>query len=262
MSKVTDTSIGGGFGTLDKRYNRRFFASGIGNVTKKRTLFRREDIKNLPTYSLLTQCADAWFLLTSGEKAAWETAALACDLSGYNLFIQDKTYRLMNEIAGNATPNNYHQYLVGHLDIPEGAGDFLLKKVGNEIMSLPATLHINRNAVLTADPAGGEFIKVRFSYVYDDGGGPEWQSDELSLAKSSSWGTETLAITQQTNPTGVFYLEIEGHNVKGDFYFDNFYVSDLNGILTSDRPCEKVENKFNGIIIPAGMTYSSIYPAD
>ena len=114
--------------------------------------------------------------------------------------------------------------------------------------------------VLTADPSGGEFIKVRFSYVYDDGGGPEWQNDELNLSKSSTWDIQTLAITQQTNPTGVFYLDIESHNVKGDFYFDNFYVKDLGGYLTSDPFCDRVFDKFNGLTVPEGVTYQSDYP--
>lgn len=262
MSKVTDTTIGGGLGTPDKLFNRRYFSKGVGNVTKKRTLYRRGDKKQLPTFSFLAQCGDAWALLSDLEKEAWELAAFECDLTGYNLFIQDKVYRLINDIKGNAIPETLHQYLTGHLTIPESTGDFLLKKVGNNVILFPAELNINYKSLLDADPSGGEFLKVRFTYVYDDGGGVEWQTDEISLTKFTDWTNETLAITQQTNPTGVYYLEIEGHNVKGDLYFDNCMVSDLNGLLTSDPYCNDIENSYHGIIVPDGFTYLSEYPQD
>lgn len=262
MSKVTGTALGGGLITLDKQYNRRYFSKEIGNVTKKRTLFRRGDKSTLPTYSYLTQCADVWNLFSQGEKDAWDAAGLICGLTGYNLFIQDETWRLINEIAGEATPNIYHQYLVGKLSIPLGAGHFFLKKVGNEVLTFPAELNIDRRAVLTTDNGGGEYIKVRFSYVYDDGGGEETQNDELTLALSSSWGNEVMNITQNTNPTGVWALEIEGDKVKGDFYFDNLYVSDDAGIITNDPYCEKVGSKYHGVIVPNGVTSFSVYPED
>jgi hypothetical protein len=259
---VEGTALGGGLITLDKQYNRRFFSRELATVTKKRTLFRRGEKAILPAFSFLGQCADAWNLLDQATKDSWETAALVSGLSGYNLFIQDKTWRLMFDISGNAGPNIYHQYLIGRVFVPPDVGIFHLIKSGNQILSFPANIKISYRSILKANNGGGEYIKVRFSYVYDSGGGETWQSDELTLSTSSAWTSETLAITENTNPTGVWRLEIEGNNVKGAFYFDNFYVQDEAGIITNDPWCEQIEKKFNGIIIPEDVTFETMYPPD
>jgi len=260
MSIVSYTTIGGGLVTKDKETNRRYWWMDTSSVSRQRSIYRRSDIKTLPSFSLLGQAADAWNLLSAGDKASWEAAAGIVGLHGYNLFIQDKSYRLMNSIAGNATPSLYHQYLVGHVNIPEGAGDVYLRQSGNEILSFPASLSVNRKTVLLGDPVNGQYCKVRFSYEYDEGAGVQTQTDEISLSLSSSWGTETVVITSHTGLTGAWTLEIETHAVKGDLYFDDLFVSSLTSVLGIDPFCLNVVRYWLLIAFPFSCLLESLYP--
>lgn len=260
MPIVEYTTIGGGLIDKDKEAMKRYYMLQRSAVTKQRTKYSRADKQALADNSYIGLISEAWNALTDGERADWKTAGLVCGLDGYNLFTQDKAYRIKNSIAGNATPSIYHQYLVGHLHIDEGAGDCHFKQANTNIFTFPATLYIRFKTALLADPANGEFIKVRFKYEYDEGGGPTWQTDELSLSLSQSWNNQSLAITEHTGLTGEWSFEIETHAVKGDFYFDDFFVETASGIITRDDNCEQVEKRWQLVKYPAGATIATLYP--
>lgn len=261
MPIVSYTTISGGIADADRALLRRYYGLERSLASRKRTAFSRVELKNLPSLSYLPAIGTAWALLSDEIKASWQSAAEVVGMFGYNLFCQDKAYRIKNEIAGNADPSVFHQYLTGHLYIPESAGDTLFKQAGNGFTGFPATLYISRKTELTADPVDGEFLKVRFKYTYDEGGGETTQTDEISLALASDWAAETLPITVHTGLTGNWELEIETHAVKGDFYFDNFYILGPVDILTKDPHCEAIEKKWLLMLSPAGVMLETYYPA-
>jgi len=260
MAIVSYTTIGGGLLDKDKEVLKRYYMLQRSAVTKKRTKYSREEKQTLLDNSLIGLIADAWNNLTDDERAAWVTAGEVCGLDGYNLFTQDKAYRIKNSIEGNATPSIYHQYLVGHLHIDEGAGDTHFRQANSNIFTFPATLYIRFKTALTADPANGEFIKVRFSYEYDEGGGLMTQTDELSLSLTQAWNNQSLAITEHGGLNGEWSFEIETHAVKGDFWFDDFFVETASGIITRDENCEQVEKRWLLVKYPAGALLETIYP--
>jgi hypothetical protein len=262
MSKVSGTTIGGGLIGYDKRINRRYFSTATANVSKQRRSYSRIDRKNLPSFSLMPEACDAWNLLTSEIKNDWETAGAVCGLSGFSLFLQDKIYRIKNEIAGNETQNIYHQYKVVHLYIPEASGNVLIRQIISRTLTFPATLYLSRKAELISENGGSEFIKIRFRYFWDNLGTITEQTDELNLSLSTAWGNETLPITEQSNVTGHCELEIETDLIYGDLYYDNLYVSDINGIFSKDSNCQKSNKVYNNLIIPNGVINESIYPDD
>lgn len=260
MPLVSETTIGGGLVSRDALAVKRFSLLERRVVAKKRVVYSRGELKALPGRSLLSQVGEAWGLLSQAEKDAWSAAGAIVSMSGFNLFTQDKVYRIKHDIEGNATPSLYHQYLIGHLNIAEGSGDVLLRQVGFSVVSFPATLYLRRKLALSADPSNGEFIKVRFKYDYDEGGGVLTQSDELSLSLTDSWGSESLGITEHTGATGDWEFEIETHALKGDFYFDDFYVLGASGVITKDMYCEKVVKKWGLVEYPAGALIETLYP--
>jgi hypothetical protein len=262
MSVVEYTTMGGGLLNLDKRMIRRYFFLTKGNVGKKRLLFRRSELITLPTLSIVPQAADAWNLLTSGQKSAWGDAANESGLSAYNQFIQDKVYRIINEIAGNAVPSEFHQYLVGHLNIPTSAGHFLLRQCATDSVDLPAALHLHYKSALTDEDPGNGYLKCLFSYTYDEGGGLLTQTNEINLLLNTDWTSQNVSITNHTGLTGYWKLEFEGDKVHGDLWFDDLYCLGAYGVITKDANCERSDLVFKGLVLPAGMTCQSVYPAD
>jgi hypothetical protein len=262
MSTTQYTTIGGGLIQYDKRSLRRYFHKQNPSASKKRFTFNRLDVKNFRSMSNLSEAADAWNLLSSGSKDDWGIAGIVCGLSAYNLFQQDKIYRILNSIVGNAVPNFYHQYKVGKIIVPVSGAHFLLRQTNNQVFTFPANLTISRHAILTSTNGGGQYIKVRFSYYYDEGGGVTKQTEEISLDLASEWDSETIPITDHEGLTGLSELEIEGNLVTGSFNFDNFYVETPEGIVNKDYSCTKIESSYRGLVLPTGLTYASVYPPD
>lgn len=262
MSKVTDTTMSGGLITFDKRINRRFFSKTLGNVGKKRTHYSRSDLITLPTLSSMAEAADAWNLLTDDDKQLWEYACQQCGMTMYNLFIQDKIFRIVNSLAGNADPSLYHQGKVISITVAEGTGHFLLRMVGPETIKLPATLKVCSQTDLTTDGVGTPYLTARFRYWYDNGGGITEQTDEIDLPISETWYPRKVEITNQVGATGHWELEIEGDIVKGVIMIDNFYILQTDGILTKDAYCSEPDVYFRILVGDTGITAVKIYPPD
>lgn len=260
MAKTEYTTIGGGLIDADREMSRRYFLLKQGVASKKRFIYTRDQLANLPSYSLLTQCADAWNALSDAERTAWNEAGAVCSLQGYNLFVQDKSYRLKHSLAGNATPSLFHQYLIGHLSIPEGAGDCAFKQENLNIFTFPASIYISAKTSLTADPANGEYIKVSFIYEYDEGGGLQYDQTDIVLPLSADWADYSESLTEHTGLTGNWVFRIETHAVKGDFFFDNILVVGGGGLITKDPLCEKVNKRWMQELAPEGVAILSEYP--
>ena len=81
-------------------------------INKKDIIWRKRNLIEITDLSMLNQCAALWHSLSSGERANWDTAAAYCALTGWELFLQDTSYRLLNNLLGIAAPNIHHQYKV------------------------------------------------------------------------------------------------------------------------------------------------------
>ncbi len=230
------------------------------SVSHQRTFYRPSDLAVLPSFSLLPQAADAWNALSSSDKNDWIAAAAIVGFTGYNLFIQDKVYRIVHSIAGDAVPSLYHQYKVGHLNIPEGAGDVLLKQSGSTILPFPATLFLRRKSVLTADPANGEYVKLRFSYTYNEGGGTQTETTDIDVPLSSAWDVQSSVVTQHNGVLGPWTLELLAHAVKGDLYFDDVWVETASMVMSADPFCDRADKKWTRQTFPFGCSIESVYP--
>jgi hypothetical protein len=242
------------------KVNRRYFWMTRGSVARQRQVYRPDELKALPGYSYLTQIGTAWNALSEAVKSDWGDAGAIIGQHGYNLYVQDKSYRIKHELAGDATPSIYHQYLIGYLYVPDGAGYVLLRQSGTRVFSFPATLRVRYKSDLFNDPPGAKTAKVRFKYTYDEGAGEQTQIDEIELTKVSAWGLVELEITEHTGLTGAWELEIEIDALEGRLWFDNIWVDFVDGIFTGDPYCLEVERYWSKINFPAGCTLETIYP--
>ena|SRR3989304_10404746 len=260
MSVTVNTTIGGGLISFDKRINKRFYVTSKANVTKKRLKYTRSEIKTLPSLSNLSESADAWNLLTEEIKSNWSSAGNECGLSAYNLFSQDKIYRIINNISGNATPSTLHQYKIGHIEIPDSSGNFLLRQVGSFNLAFPASLKINVKTSLTDEDPGNGYVKVRLKYNYFSGVDELTEITEINLNLSQDWTLESQNIQQHLYQNEHWELEIEGDLVHGDLWFDNLKVSTADGIANNDPYCNKQGLSFFRLIVPEGVNIESTYP--
>jgi len=262
MTVVTSTTISGGLVTLDRKNITRYFKEDISNAAKKRWRYTRENLKTLPSYSLLSECADAWNLLNGTEKTAWASAAEKCDSFAYNLFIQDKSYRIINSIAGNAVPVLEHQYKVGHIEIPNSAGHFLYRQVGTRNFTGDGELKISYKSDLVSENGGSEYVKVRFKYTYMVGAIENTDTTEIVVNLSNVWEMFSAVVTYNAGQNNSIELEIEGDLVHGDLWFDNFNVEAVEGIITKEPFDNRPDLFFDSIIVPAGVVMETVYPDD
>jgi len=262
VTVVVGTSIGGGLGTLDQRVNRRFLNKDTFAVSRKRNKFTRKEKSDIPNESYLKLAYEAWADLTSGEQDAWVEAAEYCDSTGYNLFVQDTIYRMIHEIAGTATPSNCHQYKVGHLFVPVGAGNVLLRQSSGYTPSNRVDVNIWYKADLRSDNGGSHFCKVRFRYYALVGGVLTPQVEEFTLTLSTDWTHYLHSFVPVAGTTGGWELEVEASNVEGDLWFDNFFATDYLETSSRDKYCEQVEKYWHALNPPSGVLMETIYPDD
>jgi hypothetical protein len=259
MSIVEYTTIGGGLLGLDQRVNQRYFWIRKGTVSKKRHIYRRQELKDLKSSSAMQEAANAWNLLTIEQKNAWQEAADEIELTPYSAYLQDKMYRIKNSIVGNGTPNAFYQYLVGHLEMPASIGHFLLRQVGPDNFEFPASLHLHYKTNLNDENSPNGYLKLIFRYKYNDGGGEQVQENEINLNLTTDWTSQNVGITEHSGQIGHWEMDIEGNYINGDFWFDNIYLLGADGILTKDPHCEIQGLKYNRILFPEGMNAESIY---
>lgn len=260
MSVAVGQSISGGFSTWYKQNNTNRLNKDITVVGKKRDKYNRYERAFIPDESYLASCKILWDLLTPAEQSAWGDAGDFTDLNGYNLFVQDTTYRLKNCIPGVATPVEAHQYKIGHVSIPEGSGNVLFRQSSGYTPSGYITFNTWYKTALSNDGSSPNTIKLRFRYYYLSGGVLTPQVIELSMPLSVDWthyftGQQTVA-----NASGGNEFEIEANNVKGDLWFDNTFVEDQLNVNTHDRYCNRVDKYWLGLNLPTGVSIESIYP--
>jgi hypothetical protein len=262
MSKVTDTTMGGGFLSFDKRVNRRYYKKETGVASNKRFLFRREEKANLPLYSNMAEASDAWNLLTDEEKSAWNLAGVSCGLTAFNLFIQDKCYRIMNEISGNAVPSELHQYLVGHLHLPDLGSEVMVLQVGNGSIAWLVEMILSYKSNLINVGGGGSYIRAVINCPYVESGITLTQSVIQNLDLISDWQKVEPYYENFRLYTGYFELRIESLGIKGDLYFDNLSMRSDSGIQSKDSACNEIDKSFAKPVFPDGAILESIYPKD
>jgi hypothetical protein len=252
--------------------------------------FRRR--KGVSQKSLLPVCSEAWATLTTEQKAAWSTAGSYCNLNGWRLFVRDYCYRVVNGIEGIATPNNYHQALVGQLQIDAPADElkiiqphpstyYISKKVAgtkshyepvavNERLLLPFQIGLSYKSDLVKTQSDG-FAKfyaiVRRLYQ----GNNLSQVLEINLDLQADWKTVTNTLSfilgQYTSYSLYFHL----YHLTGTLLVDNIKAVHSSQNWVRDPSCQDIHQDFtrafyqvpahwSALIIPDGSFFESVYP--
>jgi hypothetical protein len=260
-------------------------------MVKKQTFYTKKSVKGLTARSLLPQISEAWALLSDAEKLSWSNAAAGQCKNGWCLFVQDKSLRIKNEMAGVATPSLLHQSFVGNLKIEAPADEikiiqihphfyWISKKVYGkkgmyepvlitEDIALPFTISLNYSSNLV-ETAAGSFAKFYIRVWHSYQGADLYEELEIPLDYVTDWKNGTATLTTLLSYVIRYDIYFHLKNLRGDLYFDNVSVSHSSQNWVRDPFCKDINQGFTrafyqipknwaGVIIPTGAMLDSVY---
>lgn len=101
-------------------------------------------------HSYLQDIAELWN--NTVNQADWNLAAEQSEMTGYNLFVKDQSYRIKNNIAGCATPSIHHQYTARKIMVVDNTGDnitaiFRRRHISNMPIEITISIKVNRTSL-------------------------------------------------------------------------------------------------------------------
>lgn len=260
MTVVSGVIMGGGFSEAYDRSVSQRTDKDLMKISKKRTNYSRAVKEALKDESYLGLIKTEWDSLSGPEQGEWNDGGVINGITGYQLFTQDTIYRMAHGIPGLATFSYMHQYKINYIHVPVGAGDVLFRQTGNTMPVGNINLLINYKATMNMDIGTPYYIKLRFRYYEMYGGVKIAHVKEVTLSESTDWTSGNGLEIPTVDMLEEWEFEIAIHNLEGDFWFDNTYAYDENGIITLDPHCNRGESKWLGLTVPTGTTLDTIYP--
>lgn len=271
---------------------RMYDISVFCRVGKNPRFFPRSKKYTLREITYLFAIAYAWSHFTDEKKGEWGLAANITGQHGYNLYVQDKSYRIKHGIGSDAVPSIYHQYLVGHLNVPEPSpevdykllletGDGILLETGDSVLldysiqdfpvkalitqynsrrvNFPASFEINFKTSLES-VGENPHARLRFIWTRYYMGQNIESTEIIDLPLVSGWDRRKKWITEHKGIRGRWRIELELKDVKGDIWFDNLWAFYSGEIKINDAYCLDVVRWWKGVTLREGVTFETIYP--
>jgi len=264
----------------------------LSRIRVKTVILSREKKTILEARSYLEQIADLWNAFTDQQRADWKTIDPYPHPNGWRAFVADQSQRIKLGIEGVATPNQYHQDLVGKILIEAPAEEIKLiqphpssywvyqKVVGkkgmyepvevNEDFALPLKITISYKSDLVSTGEGSFarfYASIRHLYQ-----GQNLNYDEIiEIPLSSVWASQNTTISSLTGLAVSYNLYLHLYKVTGTLLIDNVKAEHSSSNWARDTYCKKIEQDFTrafyqvpknwGVItMPSGAGYLSIYP--
>lgn len=266
----------------------RFISS---RVNRKVALMSQRRKKGVSQKSLLPICSSVWNAYSDAQKLAWKTAGGFCNLSNWKAFVRDKCYRVVNDLAGEASPNNFHQGLVGELRIEAPADElkifqphpyqyYISQKVTGtksmrspvlvtERLVLPLQIGLSYKSDLIKTESDG-FAKfyaiVRRLYQ----GNNLDQVLEIDLDLSADWQTVTATLASLLGQYTSYILYFHLYHLTGTLLVDNIKAIHSSQNWVRDPSCQDIHQDFtlafyqvpahwSAEILPDGSFFESVY---
>lgn len=263
----------------------------FSRVRRKIDLLSVKRKKGISQRSLLPQVAESWAGFSGAQKSDWSASGAVMNLNGWRLFVQDKCARIINQIAGNATPSSLHQSWVGQLHIEAPASELKITQLHpkfywisqkvygkksiyqpvqiNESFVLPLTISLNYSADLVST-GGGSFAKY-YAEVWSLYQGRDIITlVELPLTFQTDWVNAEATISSVIGQVVSYNLFIHLYNLTGDLFLDNIKAEHSGQNWVRDTFCKDINEGFTkafyqipkhwaGVIVPSGAWYESVY---
>lgn len=237
----------------------------IPHIKVKRLFTSRSRKKGLTQKSLMVKLAPVWAAFSQEVRDAWNTAGLACDMSGWKLFIQDTAVRVANGISEYATPSELYQSKVGKIKIEAPAVGFTIlqlhpqkyfinKKVSGtrsqyapklitEDLTLPVDIAISYKSDLSS--AGDSPFAKFFIIVYSNYQGRTIENVcEIDFALVHDWERLTASISGVLGQFRGYTAFIQIHDCRGTLLFDNVNIFHTGLNWARDPFCNSIATTF------------------
>ena len=264
----------------------------IPRIRVKTVILSQEKKATLEARSYLKQIADLWNAFTDQQRADWKSVDSHPQKHGWRTFVADQSQRIELGLEGVATPNQYHQDLVGKILIEAPAEEIKLiqphpssywvyqKVVGkkgmyepvevSEDFALPLKLTISYKSDLVSQGAGS-FARFYASIRHLYQGQNLNHNEIIEIPLSSAWTKQDTTISTLQGQAVSYNLYLHLYKVRGTLLFDNVKVEHSTNNWARDTYCKKIEQDFTrafyqvpknwGVItMPTGAGYLSIYP--
>lgn len=264
----------------------------LPRIIRKLSLFGRKKIAGLTARSYLPVISLIWSGFTDQQKQDWEDVDPGPHPHGWRTFVADQSKRIKFGIPGSATPNEFHQDMVGAIIIQAPAEEvklvqyhpaqyYVSRKVQGkksmyepvsvtEAVNLPITIKINRKSDLVSTGEGSFakfYIKVRHFYQ-----GQNLDTDlEIDMPLSAIWAQQTATISSLLGEVVGYTAYIHLYKVTGTLLFDNPVLEHSSQNWCRDPYCKDISKSFTrafyqvpmnwaAITLPSGTAYNSEYP--
>lgn len=292
MAKTTYLTIPTGF---DDQYWKGLKSSDrfvIPRVSRNDTLISRYRKKGLSQKSLLPQISALWAELSTDTKDSWSLAGAECGLSGWQLFVQDTAYRIINEIEGVASPSLLHQSFVGKILIGgtatgiklaqyhpntywvqqkvTGTKNMYQPKLVTESFGLPLQIGLNYKADMYGWSENSNihfYAQIFNSYQGKD----DSKIIDIPLDWSSPWTSVSAQLDSFRGTIIGYNLFLEAVDMQGTLLFDNVKAIHGGTNWARDPYCKNIDITFTkafyqipkhwvAVSLPEGAEYDSVYP--
>lgn len=211
-------------------------------VYRKTLFLSRNRKKGLTQKSLIPILSPVWQALTLQQQTAWNNAGIVAGMSGFKLFVRDKSLRIANDIDGYAIPNLLYQTAVGTLKIEGPATSLKIQQLHPkeywvsrkvrgtrsqyepkkiiEDFAIPLQIGINYKSNLLQY---GGTAKARFyCIVYSHYQGLTFENIiEIPFDLQQDWKNVNATISKVIGKDRGYTAFIELENVRGTLYIDN-----------------------------------------
>jgi len=231
-------------------------------LDRKDVVWRKRNYKELAAFSQMDPAALLWDVQSDATRAAWAAAAVVCNMTGYQLFLQDTSFRLLNGFQGLAIPSLFHQYKVLRYDlgaIPEyfqiyqyHPSTYKLiipitgKKNATQIVDIVETvtspLHVEFDYQSVLDGVGGApYFRLWVQVQGIKSSVPKISNFELFLEKGTSWTHASLNCVLDFDTINVYFVTLDGGDYSGFFDLDNIIIEHSGQNWAYDPRCEDVK---------------------
>jgi hypothetical protein len=259
MARVMGITLPAGWDIIYNKTLKMYDISVLCNVGKNPRWLPRAKFYNLKEITYLFSIAYAWGLMSNDDKELWNYASNVIGQHNYNLYVQDKSYRIKNGISGNAIPSLYHQFTVGHINISSPATSAKIAQYNFTKVLFPASHELCFHTNLISAGAN-PFVRCSFIYNRYTSGSTIEDVQTLELPLISGWDKAKQWIVRHAGSIGRWRVELELNDVTGDIWFDNMIVEYSGEIKLNDPYCLDVVKWWKGENIGEGVTFETTYP--
>lgn len=291
MAKVSSVDLIPG---LDRLFWRGLKPSDrfiFSRIIRKQVFFSRRRRRGMSQRSLLPQIRDAWDSLTEAQRQAWRVIAPLSNLTGWRLFVQDQSLRIMNDIPGIATPSTFHQSTVGLLEIkapatslkiiqPHPRHFYVKRRVRGtksqfepirvtEDFILPLKIGLNYKSELEA--MSPESKAQMIAEVWHSYQGRDLKTNlSIDLLLQTDWTAAEKTISAVIGHIISYNLFFNLQNLRGRLFIDNLRAVHSGQNWARDQFCRDINQSFTraffqvprhwaGVEVPVGSSFESIY---